>query len=669
MLHDPEAHRYRWLRVLLGAIVTIAVVSGLVVVIFRWMTYWSPPPVVNVPPARRVTISLENHPRLVATNDAILALSKNPSSPEYLRIMEKADRFYEEYLVDPLQGDTIYPGYFALAWRISGEQRYLDAARDMVLKQCRFPAWKRKPESSNFYKIELAYAVGIAYDLLYDQFSPRERSTIEENLSDVLDGLLWHMQGNPSRAFWCDAPNSNYYVAWHSAAGLMAVCLGDAYHGEWENALAYAYGGLQPSIDLLEKDGGWIEGLTYQDFCWGQHALLFLNSLRVNGGPNVFKEDWYATSVRFALAGIEPSGNSQVDFGDNTSDPIASFGYLWRARSFFDSPFLDQYLASNLPQPDYPRLPLDAILVEAILRFDPTLPLDDFPEPPPCQYFPGIEWVMLRENWTDPDGFFFATKAGYGGWDHNHVDQGSFILAFDGADFIGDPGRGEFDDRKSPEVNNIYAGPMGHSVFCPGTGNSACFWDDFTMYSENARYRQADAKIVDWVDTPDHTSFEMVLDGAYPSEGLARWRRSFLWNKPGAELPGGAVTILDDADVPGTLRFTTSMPMSDRTAAGALREGRVLSRDHAELGIWSWGSGKEGEYALGPLNRDGLSTLSVTGTSGEGLTRFLTVLLPRDEIAHVVVEANTQAEPVSVFVDGFLVEFRLDESGNWRYMQ
>jgi len=560
---------------LLGAVIFILIVIAIVMPVRDMLIHWSPPGVVPIPGAPGVEITLKEHPRLISTSDAVDALAEASGSAEHSLILSKAGKFYQGYLDNPLQGDTIYPGYFALAYRISGDETYLNAARDMVLNVCKFPKWNRKPESSNFYKIELAYAVGIAYDLLYDEFTPSERRKIEEDLSEVLDGLLWHIQGNPSEPFWYDAPHSNYYVAQHSAAGLLAICLGDKYP-DWERALNFAYDGLQPSIELLKKDGGWIEGLTYQDFCWGQHGLLFLNALRVNNGPNRFEEEWFKTSVLFAVHGILPGGRSQINFGDNTEDPTASWGYILRAKPFFGNEYgswLDYYITLENETLEHPGS-YDAVLINAVLEHDPSLPIGTFEEPSPCQYFPGIEWVMMRENWTDPDSFFFATKAGYGGWDHNHVDQGTFILAYGGEIFITDPGKGVFSARTEQDVNMIFGGPYGHSVFIPGTGVEPLGWDEFTMYNENASYRQADAVIENWIDTEEKTSFTMDLGGAYPSEGLTEWSRTIEWRKPN-ESHNGIVLITDTTDVPGIIRFVTEYPFDEDTFSIEGRYGNL----------------------------------------------------------------------------------------------
>lgn len=545
----------------IGAFVLILAAIVIFTAIYRRLEYWKTPELVPIPDAPPVEIQLSSHPRLVADQDAIDALANSPDSPEHRRIIAKAAELYDGYLDDPLQGDTIYPGYFALAYRISGEERYLDAARDMVLNHCKFPEWRRKPESANFYKIELAYAVGLAYDLLYDEFSDAERRKIESGLTDVLKGLVWHIEGNPSKPFWFDAPHSNYYVAQHSAAGLLAICLGETYP-DWHRALNFAYDGLEPSIAQIEHDGGWIEGLTYQDFCWGQHALLFLNALRVNNGPNRLADDWFKTSALFALNGILPSGEEQINFGDNIKDPIASWGYLLRAKPFFNSPFLDEYVNRYHPVIDYPDFPLDAILINAILEHDPSLPIGEFEEPEPCQYFPGIEWAVMRENWTNPKSFVLAAKAGYGGWDHNHIDQGTFILAFNGETYITDPGRGNFKDREDPSTNMIFGGPIGHNVFLPDEYIVTGSWDNFSMYNENTEFRQADAAISDWIDNPQVTSFSMDLSGAYPWSQLKSWERQFEWQKP-SDGNEGRLIIEDHLDTKGIVQFVTGLRYSE----------------------------------------------------------------------------------------------------------
>jgi hypothetical protein len=666
MPFDSDSQRYKWLRVLLGACITIAVVIGLITVVLRYLTTWSPPAIVAIPPSPPVEVELLEHPRLVSSIDAIEILTGNPESSEFKLLMSKAEEFYEEYLIDPLQGDTVYPGYFALAWRISGDEKYLDAAKDMILNECRFPRWQRHSESANFYKIELAYTVGLCYDLVYDSLSPSEKAVIEDRLSEVLDGLIWHIRGNPRKPFWFEAPHSNYYVAHHSAVGILALCLGDVYP-RWESAVAFAYDGLEPSIELLESDGGWIEGLTYLDFCWGQHAFLFLNALRVNNGPNRLQEDWYKTSVKFALAGILPSGTEQVNFGDNINDPRGAFSYIWRAKPFFDSSFLDSYLEQYMPDPDYPRIILDAILVNCMLEFDPDLPLGEFEEPQPCQYFPGIEWTMLRGDWTDPDGFFLAAKAGYGGWDHNHIDQGTFILAFGEEIYISDPGRGDFEERKNPEVNRFYGGPFGHNVLIPEQDDD--LWDEFTMYSENAEHRQEDAAIENWSDSPAHTSFKMNLNGAYPAYGELNWQRHFVWWKPSDAIAHGLVIILDETSHPWAFNLTTFGNLTDTGRKFVQIEATGTSGD---LGVFT--------------NRQ--IFFNEPETVDQGKTPAYLTLVPASQSGGI----SHGSETITVFLpdysnsdynlDGFIVEsdnivagiggidfiFMKQENGDWEFL-
>lgn len=74
--------RYRWLRVLLGAIVVIAVVIAGVTLVIRFLTTWAVPGVVPIPSAPQISLKLHDHPRLIANDLTIesLAASKIPPS-------------------------------------------------------------------------------------------------------------------------------------------------------------------------------------------------------------------------------------------------------------------------------------------------------------------------------------------------------------------------------------------------------------------------------------------------------------------------------------------------------------------------------------------------------------------------------------------------------------
>jgi len=94
----------------------------------------------------------------------------------------------------------------------------------------------------------------------------------------------------------------------------------------------------------------------------------------------------------------------------------------------------------------------------------------------------------------------------------------------------------EFSDRRSADINSIYADQRAY-VFIPAEELQHGYWDDFTMYSDNSKYRQADARILDFSDNETQTSFVMNLDGAYPSSGLKHWRRSVVWQNPAPSFP------------------------------------------------------------------------------------------------------------------------------------
>ena len=90
-----------------------------------------------------------------------------------------------------------------------------------------------------------------------------------------------------------------------------------------------------------------------------------------------------------------------------------------------------------------------------------------------------------------------------------------------------------------------------------------------------------------------------------------------------------------------------------------------LTDGTSQLGIWCYQRGKEIDYQAENLGADDLHAVEVTDTSGAGLTTVVTVLLPYDNIAHVVVGENKGVEPISIFVGPYLFDFERDAAGEW----
>ena len=141
---------------------------------------------------------LSNHPRLLFTGaeeTAVKQLIQNdPLAGELAEFLKaKADTLtitpQKPYLKDKY-GNILWTsrayvnrlGTLALAYRIYGERKYLDAANEALLWVCNYPDWD---PSHYLDTAEMATAVAIAYDWLYDTLPASTKELVKSVCTSV----------------------------------------------------------------------------------------------------------------------------------------------------------------------------------------------------------------------------------------------------------------------------------------------------------------------------------------------------------------------------------------------------------------------------------------------------------------------------------------------------
>ena len=385
-----------------------------------------------------------NHPRLLLTPDT-LSIIKREAVQDPLRaklhqqIIDAAEATLKEppiahVLVGPRMLDQSRKALghvttCAMAYRLSGDVRFRDHARDVMITAAKFPDWN----PSHFLDVaEMATALALGHDWLFDELTAAERETIERALIDkaLVFAAPAYGRVDPNRESFPFVGN-NLHNNWNQVCngGFLLAALAVA---EREPALARSViTGLRETLPFAlkgyEPDGAYPEGPVY----WGygtRYTVLILAALESALGEDFGLSNLPAfdRTALFRLHVQSPTGLS-FNFADGRPNLGADSGLTWLGKRFGYAEVAAQSrrsLAEELqraPNPNDRFLATHAIWFPVEVASTEPLPLDvKFDGPSKLALFrecvgrsarplDGIEsGQQSRESWPPGSGFFHA---------------------------------------------------------------------------------------------------------------------------------------------------------------------------------------------------------------------------------------------------------------------
>jgi hypothetical protein len=355
----------------------------------------------------------------------------------------------------------------SLAYAIEKKPEYLAAAKAWTLAAIDYEPWGytyNKP-NTDLAAGHLLYALGWAYDLLYDDFTAAERSRIRTSLERhaglVYDAFL------PSEKKKVHFTQNHYFIP-TAGLGITALALiGESKDAEKWAALARGF--HHRAGQLLSPDGYYYEGMEYWIFSspWLVH---FLDAWEHSTGESLWDRDVFRNWKTLLAHALLPDGQNVFDFGDIWEGPLtrAKRGADYE-RAFpngtLQSNFNVMYrVAARLKDPEAQAIAEryahfgHSNLEEywTLLWRDPTLKPASMSAFPLQHHFEDMGVYYFRTSW-EKDALAFAFKAGppeghrvasllsnIPEWSldsgHAHPDQGSFIIYANGRYLTGDTG-------------------------------------------------------------------------------------------------------------------------------------------------------------------------------------------------------------------------------------
>ncbi|MEM9914179.1 MAG: heparinase II/III family protein [Planctomycetota bacterium] len=378
-----------------------------------------------------------DRPRLIATADRFAALRERRSQDTVLneildQIERRAGVFLDEPVLERKQVGRRLLGVsreaferitlLAVAFHTTGNPEYARRAEAELLGVAAFSDWN----PSHFLDTaEMAAAVGLGYDWLYQELDDDRRQILRTAL---LDKALV-LEETPGVYYWKTRSNN-----WN------AVCFGGMLIGalaiaedepevalRWiasaqrDNPLAlheYAPDGVYP-----EGPSYWAYGTTYQ--------VLLIETLRSAIGDDLglAEAPGFIESGGFMTHACGPSGKA-YNFADGRSNVVYTPAVLWTARESGRSEWLVPWQRGGWRSVLQDRGRFTAF--SALWWLDTAAP--------DGAATPALSWIghgknpvaFFRESWSDPNTMYLGLKGGRANVSHGHMDAGSFVYEANG---------------------------------------------------------------------------------------------------------------------------------------------------------------------------------------------------------------------------------------------
>jgi hypothetical protein len=474
-------------------------VKGLTTLLFSSAFYWS---TLTASEAQTTGDPLAHlrpgHPRLLFTDERLAAaLAAAKTDPLRGELNKRVIATAEFILTAPpiLQNTSDkkvheqerYAVYYilteAMAYRLTGEERFFNRAKNDMLLVAAFPDW----EPSNDLAIgEMSFAVAIGYDWLYAKLKPDERAIIKKALMDK--SVSFADESYRHRAAWTRR-NSNHNQVCNAGMVSAALVLADEEPDLARRVLAGASVSMRYTLVDYSPDGSYPEGPGYWTYGTTYSVITFAGLESALGTDLGFEATpGFANTVNYYEAVEGPFG-PVFNFSDSTEDLQNSPARAWLAKHF-NSPFALQHTRELLVDflQQHSIVPFDrAVQGTVVNRFfalhevwfpdqragnTPSLPLDS--------HFRGnADIATFRSAWSDTNAIFAGFRAGDSVLGHGHLDLGSFVLDADGQRWATDLGGdtvggiymlpGYFDVAKKEQRWTYFrANNFSHNTVTPG---------------------------------------------------------------------------------------------------------------------------------------------------------------------------------------------------------
>ena len=257
------------------------------------------------------------HPRLMMTEEKLNQINRDIQTDSRLRaiyndVISRAESAYQTTPATQIVGTTGTDSTFStlanyipaasLAYRLTGEKRYLEGAEKWINQTCAYPQWEN-PERPDLATGHTMMALGLAYDWLYDDLSPQTRATLKARM--MSEGThLYQFVNQDARNYWNRSWLQNHM--WIAVSGM--ACVAMALFDEESSVIPWlerANDHFSTTMSMLPSDGVNHEGVDY--FFYGMESLFMYTYLsKTVMGADMFQTEFFQNVTDWLLYSFYP---------------------------------------------------------------------------------------------------------------------------------------------------------------------------------------------------------------------------------------------------------------------------------------------------------------------------------------------------------------------------
>ncbi len=578
----------------------------------------------KAPAAPKVTDILARlrpgHPRLVLTNQRLAELKKLAQTNTLLAkavkdVIARADALAAKpelvyHKIGPrllsVSRDCVNRMYsYGLAWRWTGDEKYVAKARGTMLAVCGFKDWN----PSHFLDTaEMSHGVGIGYDWFYDTLDEPARKTIRQGLIRL--GMAPGLKCYRGKGVWWANSEHNWNQVCNMGLSIGALAIADTDGNCAGGILSGAIASLPRALKTYAPDGAWGEGPGY----WGYATSYTAYGLAAM--DTALGTDFGLSDIPgLDQAGYFPiytTGPTGLMFGFADAHTPMRRGNLpelfWLARRYDNQSFAEAERKTIAQRKAGPH---------DVIWYVPSAAAPQKADL--ARLFRGpVPVAVFRTAWSNPNAIFLAFKAGYNHVNHAHLDLGQFELDALGVRWVRDLGSDNYNlpsyfssTRNAARWQYYRLGSASHSIV--------------TLDGDNQNVA-AVTKITDFQADGMNGFAVADLTSAYMPKAKSTRRGVRM-------VAGAAVLVQDELDIAKPCQaawgITTDAKViaSGATATltldGRVLTARILQPQGAEFAV-------ESAEQKPPQNPNtGVSRLVIRVPAQPGLLRFAVLLSPQ----------------------------------------
>ena len=410
------------------------------------------------------------------------------------------------------------------AWQITGEEKYAERAKTEIEKVCSYDDWC----TSHFLATaEMALAVSIGYDWLYDYLDEDTKALMEEKVWDY--AINSALDDN----HWFTWSKNNWNSICYSGIGIACMTFYNYDSASAAKFISMCYENMPIAFENFTPDGVYVEGPGYSQS--GMNSIVYF----VATSKNFFGTDFGMSEIagfkelgKFPVYITTPAG--VFNFGDNKARMCFTPSLHWYADEY-DLPLLSCYQMWDDPGVFVPDTSGNTEIsgkgrenVLSLLWYDRSYTAETADFSDEQLYLSlysdiGQDMVLMRSAYLDKNATFAGIKGGYNFINHGDLDIGTFVFDSMGVRWAEELGPGPYD---APNYFlNTPAGGRWRNYSKRAEGqNTLVINPNMTL---DDQYVLAEGEFVSWELTDNGGLTALDMTDAYRMNGATKVKRDF----------------------------------------------------------------------------------------------------------------------------------------------